>query len=176
MYLWIVSTVMGLLAGCSSAPQPPTVDGSDRQNINTIEMQKRMTHCFLSKNKRQQQTETIDYQSVTHPQSQIIRIHFSFNSARFQLDTVQSIYLLSSLAGAQRINIRGRTDDQRSSIADEKVALNRAMAVQRYLIEQGVTPDMMSINYLSAGDYIGDNTSKLGRSMNRRVDIEILYQ
>ena len=175
MYSWILTTLIVLLTGCASAPQPPTVDGSDRQIINDAETKEYIIRRLFSKNKPQQQTEPIISESTTRPRSRIIRIYFPYNSARFSLDMDQVMHLLSSISGAQRLDIRGRTDGQHPSIADEKMALNRALAVQRYFIKHNVTPAIMSINYLSAGDYIGDNTSKFGRMINRRVDIEIFY-
>ena len=164
-----------LLTSCSSAPLPPTVDGSNKQIINNAELKEHIARRFAFKNQIQQQIDPVVSESIIFPSSKIIRIYFPFNSAKFKFNSAQSRSLLSSITGAQRIDIRGRTDGQRPSNADERIALNRALAVQRYLIEQDVAPDIMSINYLSAGDYIGDNTSKLGRSMNRRVDIEIFY-
>ena len=65
---------------------------------------------------------------------------------------------------------------QRPHVGDEKIALNRALAAQRFLIGQGVSPAIISVNYVSAGDYVADNFSAVGRSLNRRVDIEVFNQ
>ena len=81
--------------------------------------------------------------------------------------------MLYMLTKAHQIKIRGRTDNQNPTIVDEEIALNRALAVQRYLIGYGILPNIISINYLSAGDYVANNSLAIGKQQNRRVDVEI---
>jgi len=86
---------------------------------------------------------------------------------------VQLATLLPLLKDAKRIEVRGRTDNQSPGAPDEQVALNRALAAKRFLVAQGVSPLIVSINYLSAGDYVADNCTEAGKSHNRRVEIEV---
>jgi len=44
------------------------------------------------------------------------------------------------------------------------------------LIANGVSPEKMAINYVSATDYVADNYSPAGRAQNRRVEIEVVQQ
>ena len=73
----------------------------------------------------------------------------------------------------RRIEVPGRTGAQQPGGADEQVALERAAAAKRYLVAQGVAGATISVNYVSAGDYIADNKTESGRWRNRRVDIEV---
>lgn len=166
------------LAACSSPPKPPTVDGSKRSGINDTE-----TASVLSMKAdlaaMQQRVTDLEARPTVKPSppapvlplSQTVSVNFPFNSADFKPSQAQKAALLPLLAKAKRVEIRGRTDGQNPSNADEKIALNRALAAQRFLIDQGVSPSIISINYVSAGDYVANNFSEIGRSLNRRVDI-----
>lgn len=166
----IILSFIILLSGCSSPPKPPVVDGTTRQVINNEEMIELMARPLTLKNRCQKKGEPLVKAS---PKSQTIRIYFAFNETDFQLSPAESKKLRSWISKAHRIEVRGRTDAQSPSTADEQIALKRALAVQHYLLEQGVSPALISINYLSAGDYRADNFSDRGRMQNRRVDIEI---
>ena len=98
---------------------------------------------------------------------------FPFERRRCRATAAASWQLLPLLGNARRVEVRGRTDGQHPHAGDEKIALNRALAAQRFLIGQGVSPAIISVNYVSAGDYVADNFSAVGRSQNRRVDIVV---
>jgi len=168
-----------ILASCSSAPKPPVADGSDRQAVNSLAMAELIAlRAQLSETQlklRQEQSRPVMDPIVMQPAplSQTFSFYFPTNSTKFRLSTDESERLLPLLAKAQRVEVRGRTDGQRPSAADEKIALNRALDAQRYLIGQGVSPGIISVNYVSAGDYVADNISVIGKARNRRVDIEV---
>ena len=151
----VVLTSAVLLGACASPPTPPVVDGSNRHAVNTPET-------------------AVALQPVPPPPvSRTFSVHFPYNGTNFQLSADESAQLLPLLANARRVEVRGRTDGQRPHVGDEKIALNRALAAQRFLIGQGVSPAIISVNYVSAGDYVADNFSAIGRSQNRRVDIVV---
>lgn len=168
-----------VLAACSSAPKPPVVDGSDRQAINSpemteiLELRKKLalTEAKLLVEQSRPVVEPSAVQPL--PTSQTFSFYFPENGTRFRLNPEEESRLLPLLAKARRIEVRGRTDGQRPSAADEKIALNRALDAQRYLIGQGVAPSIISVNYVSAGDYASNNVSVIGKATNRRVDIEV---
>jgi peptidoglycan-associated lipoprotein len=73
------------------------------------------------------------------------------------------------------IEVEGHTDDIGSPAVNEKVGLERAQAVQRYLYEQYQIP-LHKINVISYGQTkpAAPNKTKAGRAQNRRVVIRVL--
>ena len=73
------------------------------------------------------------------------------------------------------IEIEGHTDDKGSPEINEKIGLERAQAVQRYLYEQHQIP-LHKINIISYGQSkpVAPNNTKEGRAQNRRVVIRVL--
>ncbi|WP_281661196.1 OmpA family protein [Microvirgula aerodenitrificans] len=183
MYRLVVIPSLIALAACSSAPKPPVVSGLDRHAVNSPEtaemMALRIQLSQVEDQLRQEQSRPVIspaiFQSVP-AFSQTFSAKFPYNGTKFRLSSSDRARLLALLPTARRIEVRGRTDGYRPSSADERVALNRALAAQRFLIGQGVPPAIISVNYVSAGNYIADNFSASGRSLNRRVDIEIFNQ
>jgi outer membrane protein OmpA-like peptidoglycan-associated protein len=182
----VISSVV-LMSACSSLPVPPVVDGGDRHPVNSREtaellsLRAQLAQIQEIIQLRKQTTTTLptvlNSASVAAPVSQImshtVNVLFPFNGTKFNPTINQTETLLPLLADAKRVVVRGRTDGQHMSAADEQVALNRALSAQRYLVNQGVSPLIISINYLSAGDYVADNNSMAGRAQNRRVEIEV---
>jgi peptidoglycan-associated lipoprotein len=73
------------------------------------------------------------------------------------------------------IEIEGHTDSVGPKEVNEKIGLERAQAVQRYLYEQYQVP-LHKINIISYGEAkpIAPNKTKAGRAQNRRVVIKVL--
>jgi peptidoglycan-associated lipoprotein len=73
------------------------------------------------------------------------------------------------------IEIEGHTDNVGDKLINEKIGLERAEAVQRYLYEQYEVP-LHKMNVISYGENkpIAPNTTKAGRAQNRRVVIKVL--
>jgi peptidoglycan-associated lipoprotein len=73
------------------------------------------------------------------------------------------------------IEIEGHTDNVGSKTINEKLGLERAEAVQRYLYEQYQIP-LHKMNVISYGEEkpVAPNKTKAGRAQNRRVVIKVL--
>jgi len=73
------------------------------------------------------------------------------------------------------IEIEGHTDNVGAKAINEKIGLERAEAVQRYLYEQYQIP-LHKINVISYGEDkpVSPNNTKAGRAQNRRVVIRVL--
>jgi peptidoglycan-associated lipoprotein len=73
------------------------------------------------------------------------------------------------------IEIEGHTDNVGDKAINEKIGLERATAVQRYLYEQYQIP-LHKMNVISYGEDkpIAPNKTKDGRAQNRRVVIKVL--
>ena len=81
--------------------------------------------------------------------------------------------LIDSARAAPLILLRGRTDGSNDSLAESRIARERANAVREYLVSAGVDPARIRATYQPTGDYAVDNASPTGRGMNRRVEVEI---
>lgn len=73
------------------------------------------------------------------------------------------------------IEIEGHTDNVGPSAVNEKIGLERAQAVERYLYEQYQVP-LHKMNVISYGESkpIAPNKTRAGRAQNRRVVIKVL--
>jgi peptidoglycan-associated lipoprotein len=73
------------------------------------------------------------------------------------------------------IEIEGHTDNVGDKLINQKLGLERAEAVQRYLYEQYQIP-LHKMNVISYGEEkpIAPNNTKDGRAQNRRVVIKVL--
>ena len=73
------------------------------------------------------------------------------------------------------IEIEGHTDNVGDKVINEKIGLERAEAVQRYLYEQYQIP-LHKMNVISYGKDkpVAPNNTKAGRAQNRRVVIKVL--
>lgn len=82
--------------------------------------------------------------------------------------------LLLCASKAQSISILSTTDADRPSDASALIASARAENVKQYLVDLGVEPSKITVNYLDYGGFVADNATDTGRQRNRRVDIEVV--
>jgi hypothetical protein len=75
----------------------------------------------------------------------------------------------SQAALAQDVLSIGELDE------DEALALGRAVSAHSWLVKHGVSPLKIMINYVSAADFVADNSTPEGRRENQRVEIEVIY-
>ncbi len=102
-------------------------------------------------------------------------ILFGFNSTA--LNTASQV-ALSNFAGSivtepgMDISVYGNTDNVGSHAVNEKVSLERAQAVQNFLLGKGVpAARMIAVQGLAYDNPIADNSTEAGRAQNRRVEI-----
>ncbi|MGN6825889.1 OmpA family protein [Paucibacter sp. M5-1] len=103
----------------------------------------------------------------------VATVHFEYGSTRVEIPASTARALLREAKGAPLILLRGRTDGQGDVAAEGRIARARAAAVADYLIAAGVNPSQIRATYQPTGDHVADNQSAQGRSLNRRVEIEI---
>ena len=72
------------------------------------------------------------------------------------------------------IEIQGHTDSVGSDPYNMKLGEERAEAVRRYLSENGIPLHRISTISYGKSRPIAENTTKAGRSKNRRVVIQVL--
>ena len=73
------------------------------------------------------------------------------------------------------LEIEGHTDNVGSTVTNEKIGLERAEAVKKYLYDQYQIP-LHKMNVISYGEDkpVAPNKTKAGRAQNRRVVIKVL--
>lgn len=71
------------------------------------------------------------------------------------------------------VQVYGFTDNTGSLAANTKVADGRALAVDRFLIDSGVSPTRVTYQGVPMANYVASNDTAAGRAQNRRVEIYI---
>jgi outer membrane protein OmpA-like peptidoglycan-associated protein len=190
--LWLM-----LLASCSSPPKPPTVDEARKRPVNAamaVELQV-CTNDLQNTRQRAMESERLaeainvalsniaarqqalaDLRSSTHQHTEgnfVFTVRFEYGATRVDIPADASDALLKEAKGAPLIMLRGRTDGLSDSPAESHVARARAAAVRDYLVTAGVEPSRIRSTYQATGDHVADNGDPGGRTLNRRVEIEI---
>jgi len=78
--------------------------------------------------------------------------------------------IVQSHPGLQ-LAIEGHTDNVGSDEANMKLSQQRADTVRSFLVQQGLSPDMVTAVGLGEGEPVADNSTNEGRQKNRRVEI-----
>lgn len=103
--------------------------------------------------------------------------NFKVNSARLTPAGRAAVdEVIEELRGFDRVKsivITGHTDSTGSRAYNQKLSERRAAAVRDYMISRGVNPALLTAIGAGEDQPIADNSTKEGRAMNRRVEIEI---
>ena len=100
-------------------------------------------------------------------------VHFAFNSTQVSIPTAEASALVEEAKVAPLVLLRGRTDGTADTSAESRIAQARANAVRDYLVASGVDPYRIRTTHQPSGDHLADNRNPQGRSLNRRVEIEL---
>ncbi len=71
------------------------------------------------------------------------------------------------------VQIYGFTDDTGTMAVNTRVADGRALAVDRFLVDSGISPTRLTYQGIPMADYVASNDTAAGRAQNRRVEIYI---
>jgi outer membrane protein OmpA-like peptidoglycan-associated protein len=71
------------------------------------------------------------------------------------------------------INILGHADALGTDNYNLQLSLKRALTVKKYLIDAGIPEQLLSITGLGEREPVGNNDTREGRAMNRRVFLEL---
>jgi outer membrane protein OmpA-like peptidoglycan-associated protein len=189
---WLV-----LIGSCSSPPQPPGVDESTRRPANAalaVELQVcksalQNTRILANESNRlaDATTATLERMAVrqqalaalpgTSPSpdsaNRVFTVWFGYGSTRVTLPADTGSTLVENARAAPLVLLRGRTDGATDSLAESRIARERAAAVRDYLVAAGVDPARIRATHQPSGDHAASNTTPAGRSLNRRVEIEL---
>lgn len=183
------------LTSCSSPPKPPTVDESHRRPANagvSVELQTckgelQNTRILATEKSRdanatrsaflklvaQRQPQAAPESRADDMRSTVYTIIFPFGGSSLALSRGQEEQLVREARAAPLILLSGRTDGVNESPAESRIARERSEAVRSLLVAAGVSPARIRSTWQPVGDHAAENTSAEGRSLNRRVEIEI---
>lgn len=75
-----------------------------------------------------------------------------------------------------RLHLEGHTDDVGEEDANQSLSENRAIAVRKYLAEQGISDLRITTSGYGESRPVAGNVDEKGRSLNRRVEMNIKYE
>lgn len=120
----------------------------------------------------------IELNPIRVGQTMIMRnIFFETDSYELKPESVtelKKLIHLLSLTPNIKIEVGGHTDNVGTAEYNLNLSENRAQTVAQYLIDQGVENDRITWKGYGLTKPIGDNSTDLGRSENRRTEIRVV--
>jgi len=116
---------------------------------------------------------------IVFPEPILYRINSEFDFNKFDLrpDALQTLEgLVKDLKGALQgapVKIVGHTDSKGSDAYNIKLSKQRAGAVAKYLVDQGIPQNLISIDGKGEREPIATNSTDEGRALNRRIDVHV---
>lgn len=117
-------------------------------------------------------------------QARVEEIALSFNNLFLEFDQstlgadalveLNNLIKLMNEHPAIRMEISGHTCDIGDEAYNLKLSERRAKAVQKYLVEKGISAERVTVSYFGESRPIVPNTSEENRGKNRRVEFKIL--
>jgi outer membrane protein OmpA-like peptidoglycan-associated protein len=75
-----------------------------------------------------------------------------------------------------QISIEGHTDNKGKPDVNQKLSAKRAQAVKNYLVKKGIADNRITAQGFGDTKPIAPNTTTVGRSKNRRVELHLSYK
>lgn len=200
--IFMATAIAAATGGCSSPPQPPSVDDSVRRPVNNpqaLEIQRctselsatriALTEAAHRANRAvtgatAQAMEAARLAADNCPSfpaapdkisgNQVFVVPFRLGSASIELESEQAARLAKAAAGARLVVVRGRTDASVDSASETTLAQRRAQAAGEFLVlRAGVPRERLRVQWQGAGDQLEPGTTPTQRQRNRRVEVEL---
>lgn len=113
------------------------------------------------------------YAYMTTPEGVVIRVFYRFGNSTFKPAEAVATALKEGLHGATRVEVRGYTDSNLDDWSNRYIALERARKARDWLIRNGVEAEKIHMVSFPSGNFLTENDTQQGRSLNRRVEIDI---
>jgi outer membrane protein OmpA-like peptidoglycan-associated protein len=113
------------------------------------------------------------YAYATNSLGVVIRVFHPFARTEFEPSEQVAQALRASIRTAEQIEVRGHTDSNVVNPIDKLIAIDRAEKARTWLINNGAEGSKIRTKYFTAGNFLVENKTPQGRSMNRRVEIDI---
>jgi outer membrane protein OmpA-like peptidoglycan-associated protein len=153
----------------AAAAQAAAAD-SDRQKQEAIRQKEEMRARLLAQlNQVLQTRDTARGLIVSMPD-----VLFDFNKYSLKPEARERLARISGIILAYpdlKLAIEGYTDSIGTEDYNQTLSEKRADSVRGYLISSGVKPDSVSATGLGKANPVADNSTALGRKLNRRVEM-----
>lgn len=191
------------LTSCSTPPRPPQPDEVTRRPVNAqiaVELQAcrhelHNTRILAAESDRLATLQGLRLAQVSARQvaaqapappplvdtpealpNTVYTIRFAFGSTQVAMPADLAAALTAEARTAPLVMLRGRTDGATDTLAESRIARDRASAVRDLLVAAGVDPARIRTTHQPTGDHVADNTAASGRHLNRRVEVELYRQ
>ena len=158
------------MIGRDQVPVPVSMDGTEE------EVQEEVAEEIVAE-------ETPEPEVEATPEKYYLRpIYFAFDSYTLSKDGMAKLDILTSILdmhSSLKLEITGYTDAKGAFSYNQRLSVNRAESVYKYLILNGVTKERMAVTGKSEDDPVARNTTRDqrdapdGRMLNRRVEFKV---
>jgi|APEBP8051073302_1049394.scaffolds.fasta_scaffold02422_2 outer membrane protein OmpA-like peptidoglycan-associated protein len=104
----------------------------------------------------------------------LVSVKFPTAGTKFSPAPEVAKVLIANAKAADRVMVHGHTDAKVAGRMDAKIAEGRAESARKFLVDNGVPANKITVQSTAEGEFIAPNVTKEGRALNRRVDIEIV--
>lgn len=104
------------------------------------------------------------------------KLEFVFDKAIIEKKSYSSLESLTNILLIRediRIVLKGHTDSQGTEAYNMKLSKDRALAVKKFIVSNGVDPSRIDVEYYGETQPIASNDTEEGRARNRRVEMII---
>lgn len=120
----------------------------------------------------------VQLQPISNQQSLLLKnIFFEFNSAvllETSFPTLRNLQVFLRQNPLLKVEIEGHTDNSGSVAFNQRLSLQRAEAVKKWLVGQGISADRISTIGFGALRPISSNSTEEGRAANRRTEMRVI--
>ncbi len=154
------------------------------QSVNLAEAQLKKDNLLsalqVSKANDIQALKMAEPETVIPPMpSEPLIIHFQFNSNEFEkgeTEKMDNFARILTFYPKTELFLKGYSDANGDQHYNQMLSTFRANLVKSYLLGKGAPADQIHVEGFGSKNPLESNTTSWGRSMNRRVEIEILTQ
>jgi len=104
------------------------------------------------------------------------KINFEVGSATILPESYAELDKIVKILTEKKVMIRieGHTDIQGTAAFNQTLSKQRASSIRNYFINKGIDPEKMTTTGYGSSKPIGDNATKEGRALNRRVEFIVI--
>lgn len=105
-------------------------------------------------------------------------VRFELNSYNLDSDSKRFLNEVAGILSKKEsvsIELVGHSCSLGAESINTKISLERADAVKKYLLENGIPEQRISISGMGESNPIADNQTEEGRQLNRRVEFKVVY-